>query len=113
MNELEKIKQMAHDLCLEIEALQASEQQTKVSILSASLSKEVIELCDKIRDLWRYEQHIVQDGFEGAYVEVSRWDAALQALAEVAPNHPLLKGEHPNYGVWTMMRKRLEELKKS
>jgi len=58
--------------------------------------------------LRRYNTDQLQDRCENAYVETSRWDAALQALAEVAPDHPLLKGGHPSYGVWTMMRKQLD-----
>lgn len=65
---------------------------------------------DNEAKLIRYNADQIQDRCENAYVEVSRWDAALQALAEVAPEHPLLKGGHPNYGVWTMMRKQLESI---
>lgn len=68
------------------------------------------ELEEKVKNLTRYNTDQIQDRFENAFVEVSRWDAALQALSEVAPEHPLLKGSHPNYGVWTMQQKRIEEL---
>lgn len=38
MNKIEQLKQDARQLCYEIEKLNASEQQTKISILAAKLS---------------------------------------------------------------------------
>lgn len=61
-------------------------------------------------DLRRYNQNVIQDRCEGAYIEVSHYDAALQALAEAAPKHPLLKeGAAPSYGVWASLRYQLDE----
>lgn len=73
-------------------------------------TERIKELEEQVKHLTRYNTDQIQDRCENAYVEVSRWDAALQALSEVAPDHPLLKGSHPNYGVWTMQQKRIEEL---
>lgn len=58
------------------------------------------EAATEIRTLRRHATNLYQDACEGAYAEVSFCDAMRQALSEVAPEHPALKGQPPNFGTW-------------
>ena len=64
-----------------------------------------------LADFARHLLNIQQDICENAFVEVSIYDAVKQALSEVAPDHSALRNEPPNYGVWEMQRKKIEELR--
>ena len=63
-----------------------------------------------LADFGRHVYNTQQDICENAFVEVSVYDAVKQALSEVAPDHPALRNEPPNYGVWENQRKRIDEL---
>lgn len=75
------------------------------------ISRHYETVMARLADLERWRSDLYQDQCEGAYVETSWADAALQALSEVAPDHPLLKGEPPSYGVWLSLRKENERLR--
>lgn len=66
---------------------------------------------DRFAQLSRWAANVYQDSCENAYVEVSLLDAALQALSEVAPDHPLLKGKPPSFGVWQKLNHENQQLK--
>jgi hypothetical protein len=61
-------------------------------------------------DFGRHLLNIQQDICENAFVEASIYDAVKQALSEVAPEHPALRNEPPNFGVWEHQRKQITEL---
>ncbi len=82
----------------------------------AELLKRGSQLAAKdaeIADLRRHFINALHDRCENAYVEVSYLDAALQALSEFAPDHPLIKkGDAPTFGVWQRQCAEIERLKK-
>lgn len=63
-----------------------------------------------IFDLGRHLLNIQQDICENAFVEVSIYDSVKQALNEVQPDHPALRNEPPNFGVWENQRKLILKL---
>lgn len=75
------------------------------------ISRHYAPAVERLAELERWRMDLAQDQCEGAYVETSWADAALQALSEVAPDHPLLKGEPPSYGVWLSLRRENERLR--
>lgn len=68
-------------------------------------------LRDELNDTRRWKSNLYQDRCESAYIEVSLFDAAKQALSEVAPDHPFLKGEPPSFGVWEKLSKENDEMR--
>ena len=70
------------------------------------------EMAGELARLRKWESDIYQDNCENAYVETTILDWHRQALAEVAPDHPLLKDQMPSMGVWEGMRQRLDEAHK-
>lgn len=75
-------------------------------ILARALRAERVMRLDRDRHLY----NLYQDQCENAFVEVSAYDALRQALSEVAPDHPALKGAPPAFGVWTQQRKQITAL---
>ncbi len=75
----------------------------KANRLAAEAGKEY----DAIR---RHQINLYQDSCEGALIEVSYYDAVRQALSEISPDHPVLKGMPPTFGVWEAQRKEIERL---
>ena len=63
-----------------------------------------------IFDFGRHLFNIQQDICENAFVEVSIYDSVKQALNEVQPDHPALRNEPPNFGVWENHRKLISKL---
>ena len=74
------------------------------------LFRILAELVGEVEHYERWATNIAQDGFEGCWVEVSHVDAARQALAEVSPDHPVLKCRPPSFGVWEAQRLHIEKL---
>lgn len=76
------------------------------------LERELAKMTSRALAAERYANDMLQDTYEGAYVPTTLRDALVQALSEVAPDHPALKAKPPSYGVWQMLRLRLNEVTK-
>jgi hypothetical protein len=99
----------------------AEQKPHTIATLEAKLKacSEALDSCigerDKAKaelaDAKRHLTNIFQDQCESAFVEVSVADSYRQALAEVAPDHPTLKGVPPTFGVWEKLSRENGELR--
>ena len=87
------------------------EIQSEDSVANAALAEiadRLEELEDGLTKHARHLQNIYQDRCENAYCEASVADSFRQALAEISPDHPALKGAPPSFGVWESLSKENE-----
>jgi hypothetical protein len=89
---------------------QVYDYERVVAKLDALLKKTPEGMGKKIADMRQHALNISQDGMEGALVETSILDAHRQALHEVCPTHPVLKGKPPSFGVWEAQRRELDSM---
>lgn len=80
-----------------------------IADVARQLERELNDWKNRAENAERYANDMLQDTYEGAYVPTSLRDCLVQALTEVAPNHPVLKAKPPSYGVWEKLRKELDE----
>lgn len=96
------------DSALNIEGYDDDERIYQIANIHRRWLRDATELAR----LHKWESDIYQDNCENAYVETTILDWHRQALAEVAPDHPLLKDKMPSIGVWEGMKQELEDARR-
>jgi len=88
----------------------SSKEYGRIKGLKKVLAGYAPALFAEVQKMHRFATDVYQDDCENAYVQTTIHDATRQALAEVAPDHPMLKMPVPSYGVWESQQEEIKKL---